>query len=137
SPVKVTIHGAAKNMGKHTATAGAGIYFGPNSMKNTSHRVWGNQTNARADLIALLYAIKSIPLTKTLEISTRSEYAIRSVVYYAATNATCGWKCSNGDILKIIFKWITCRAAPIHFIHLKKDCKSGHLQDAIKLANDA
>ncbi|KAJ6608783.1 hypothetical protein B0H10DRAFT_2194180 [Mycena sp. CBHHK59/15] len=46
-PVKIVIHGACKNAGKHTATEGAGVYFGFNSPKNCSLRVWGNQSNAR------------------------------------------------------------------------------------------
>ncbi|KAJ7466466.1 hypothetical protein FB451DRAFT_1040872, partial [Mycena latifolia] len=96
------------NSGKHTATAGRGVYFGPNSSKNRSMPPASlpnsnrSQSNARADLIALLWAIKVSPLEKTIEISTRSEYAIRSVVYYAAKNETCGWRWTNGDILKLI-----------------------------------
>jgi ribonuclease HI/exonuclease III len=133
-PIKITIHGACKNAGKHTASAGAGIYFGINSPKNCSLRVWGTQSNARADLTGLLYAIKSSPLRKTLEISTRSEYAIRSVVYYAAKNETCGWRCANGDILKLIFQWIKLRAAPIRFTRLKKTA-NGHVEMAKKLAD--
>ncbi|KAJ7301015.1 hypothetical protein DFH08DRAFT_724755, partial [Mycena albidolilacea] len=86
------------------ATVGSGIYSGIDSSNNYSLRVWGNQTNARADLAVLLWAIKSSPLRKTLEISTRSEYAIRSVVYYATKKENCGWKCPNGDILKLIFQ---------------------------------
>ncbi|KAJ6609681.1 hypothetical protein B0H10DRAFT_2193750 [Mycena sp. CBHHK59/15] len=39
-PVKIVIHGACKNAGKHTATEGAGVYFGFNSPKNCSLRVW-------------------------------------------------------------------------------------------------
>ncbi|KAJ6590750.1 hypothetical protein B0H10DRAFT_1640802, partial [Mycena sp. CBHHK59/15] len=118
-PIKITIHRACKNAGKHTASAGAGVFFGVNSPKNCSLRVWGTQSNARADLIGLLRAITSSPLRRTLEISTRSEYSIKSVVYYAAKNETCGWRCANGDILKLIFQWINVRTAPIRFTHLK------------------
>ncbi|KAJ6579439.1 hypothetical protein B0H10DRAFT_2198671 [Mycena sp. CBHHK59/15] len=39
-PVKIVIYGACKNAGKHTATEGAGVYFGFNSPKNCSLRVW-------------------------------------------------------------------------------------------------
>ncbi|KAJ7044367.1 hypothetical protein C8F04DRAFT_896692, partial [Mycena alexandri] len=116
---KVVFHGACKNAGKHTAIAGAAVYFGNNSPKTQSLRCWGNQANTRADLIGLFWAIKSSPLRKSLEISMRSEYAIRSVVCYATKNETCGWTCPNGDILKIILHWIKVRAAPIRFIHLK------------------
>ncbi|KAJ7704775.1 hypothetical protein B0H17DRAFT_886676, partial [Mycena rosella] len=111
--------GACKNSGKHTATVGAGIFFGVNSLRNCSLRIRGNQSNLHANLIALLWALKSSPLRTNLEIATRSEYAIRSIVYYAAKNETCGWRCPNGDILKIIFHWIIAHAAPIRFTHLK------------------
>lgn len=133
-PLKIVVHGACQRAGKHTATAGSGIYFGINSPKNYSLRVWANQTNVHADLAALLWAIKSSPLRMTLEISTRSEYAIRSVVYYAAKNENCGWKCPNGDIPKLIFQWIKVRVAPIHFIHIKKLSNNGHLKKAQTLA---
>ncbi|KAF8195224.1 hypothetical protein K438DRAFT_1587317, partial [Mycena galopus ATCC 62051] len=86
APIIIVTHGACKNSGKHTASAGAGIYFGVNSTRNCSIKVWGTQTNMRADLIAFQWAIKGSPSDKTLQISTRSEYAIRSVVYYAEKN---------------------------------------------------
>ncbi|KAJ7040063.1 hypothetical protein C8F04DRAFT_887549, partial [Mycena alexandri] len=118
-PIKVTVHGSCTNAGKITATAGAATYWGPNSRRNSSARVWGTQTGPRAELLAVLLAIKSSPLLKSLEVSTRSEYAIRSVVYYAARNDACGWRCANGDILKLIIALIKCRGAPIHFRHIK------------------
>lgn len=121
APVTVTIAGVCKNAGKHTAYAGAAAFFGTNSGLNSHARVWGKQDNARADLIALLLAIQAAPRTKNLIISTRSEYTIRSIKYYASRNSACGWKCPNGDVLRMIIEWIRCRTAPIHFAHIKKD----------------
>jgi ribonuclease HI len=120
-PVTVTICRVCKNSGKHTTQAGAAAFFGGGSNLNRFVRVWGNQDNARADLVALLLAVQVAPKTKNLVISTRSEYAIRSIKYYAHKNDACGWTYSNGDILKLIVGWIRCRAAPIHFSHMKKD----------------
>jgi ribonuclease HI len=116
-PVTVTICGVCKNIGKHTAQAGAAAYFWGNSGLNCSARVWGNQTNSRPDLISLLLALQVAPKTKTLHVATRSEYVIKSVKYYAYRNDACGWKCANGDVL---MQWIKCRSAPIHFTHIKK-----------------
>jgi ribonuclease HI len=65
-PVKVTIHGASKKAGKHTASAGAGIHFGINLPHNLAARVLGNQTNMHADLVALLLASMHSPLRRTL-----------------------------------------------------------------------
>ncbi|KAK7049162.1 hypothetical protein R3P38DRAFT_3620855 [Favolaschia claudopus] len=112
-PLKVTVHGSCINSGKITASAGAAAYWGPNSRRNLSERTWGMQTNARAELVAVLLALRTAPSSKTLEIATRSEYAIRSVVYSAPMNAACGWRCLNGDILRLIFVLIKSRAAPI------------------------
>ncbi|KAJ6493776.1 hypothetical protein DFH09DRAFT_854863, partial [Mycena vulgaris] len=97
-------------------------FFGQNSRLNRSARVWGNQNNVHADLIALLLAVQAAPRTKNLVVSTGSEYyAICSIKYYAFKNDACGWKCANGDVLKIIISWIQYRTAPIHFVHIKKD----------------
>ncbi|KAJ7494914.1 hypothetical protein FB451DRAFT_958361, partial [Mycena latifolia] len=105
--------------GKHTASAGSAAYFGPNSALNCAVRVWGNATNARADLIALLVALQAAPRTKTLRLWTRSEYVIKSVKYYAFRNDACGWKCANGDVLKLIVDAIRARSAPLDFVHIK------------------
>jgi ribonuclease HI len=120
-PSTVTICGFCKGSGKHTAEAGAAVFFGENSQMNRAIRVWGTQNNARADLVALLLAVRIAPKTRNLVITTRSEYAIRSIKYYAYRNEACGWKCVNGDVLKLIIAWIRCRTAPIHFSHIKKD----------------
>ncbi|KAJ7601401.1 hypothetical protein DFH06DRAFT_1026136, partial [Mycena polygramma] len=119
NPVLVTICGVCKNVGKHTATAGSAATFGPNSNLNRAVRVWGNATNIRADLVALLIALHAAPRTKTLHISTRSEFAIKSTKYYAYRNDACGWKCANGDILKLVIQMIKARSAPVHFIQIK------------------
>ncbi|KAF8175070.1 hypothetical protein K438DRAFT_1437302, partial [Mycena galopus ATCC 62051] len=115
TPLKVTIHGSCLNSGKISASAGAAAYWGPSARRNMSARVWGGQTSPRAELVAAWLAIKSAPLFVSLEISTRSEYVIRSITYYASTNDACGWRCSNGDILKRVLGLIKSRSAPIHF----------------------
>jgi hypothetical protein len=82
NPVTVTICGACKNSGKHPNSAGAAAFFGQNSSLNCSIRVWGAQSNARADLISLLLAVQSAPKAKSLIVSTRSQYATRAIKYY-------------------------------------------------------
>ncbi|KAF8176431.1 hypothetical protein K438DRAFT_1452336, partial [Mycena galopus ATCC 62051] len=115
TPMRVTIHGSGLNVGKISASAGSSAYWGPNSRRNTNARVWGGQTNARAELLGALLAIKNAPPAKSLEISTRSEYVIHSIAHYAPTNDACGWRCPNGDILKRILVLIKSRTAPLHF----------------------
>ncbi|KAJ7766183.1 hypothetical protein B0H16DRAFT_1309613, partial [Mycena metata] len=82
---------------------------GPNARLNCSGRVYGSQTSARAELLAVILALQHAPGYRSLTISTRSEYAIRSVVYYAARNESCGWRCVNGDLLKILIALIKSR----------------------------
>jgi hypothetical protein len=40
-------------------------------------RVWGNQDNVRANLVALPLAVQIVPKIKSVVISTRYEHAIR------------------------------------------------------------
>jgi ribonuclease HI len=132
NPILVTICGVCKNVGKHTASAGSAAIFGPDSNLNRAVRVWGNATNVRADLIALVVALHAAPRTKTLHVSTRSDFAIRSTKYYAFRNDATGWKGTNGDVLKLVIQMIQARSAPVHFIHIKKS--ESHLQyDAAKV----
>ncbi|KAJ7356471.1 hypothetical protein DFH08DRAFT_644084, partial [Mycena albidolilacea] len=122
------------NAGKHTARTGSSAYFGPDSTLNRSARVWGNPTNARADLVALLLALEAAPKTKTLRVSTWSEYAIRSINYHAFHNTVCGWTCTIGDVMKSILQGIRARSAPVHLVHIKKDEIHAHFIAAKGLA---
>ncbi|KAJ7485569.1 hypothetical protein FB451DRAFT_945583, partial [Mycena latifolia] len=119
SRVKVTVHGTCKNSGKLSATAGAGIYWGQDAKRNRAVRVWGTQNNARAELTAVISALQLAPADESLEISTRSEYAIRSAKFYSFKNDARGWRCPNGDLLKILSTLIKERIAPVHFLHIK------------------
>ncbi|KAJ6610647.1 hypothetical protein B0H10DRAFT_2224808 [Mycena sp. CBHHK59/15] len=121
APLKITVHGTCLNAGKISAAAGAFAYWGPNARLNQMGRVYGTQTSPRAELLAVILAVKGAPTFKSIVISTRSEYAIRSVVYYAAKNDACGWRCINGDLLKVLVALIKIRMAPVQFCHIKKD----------------
>ncbi|KAJ6607804.1 hypothetical protein B0H10DRAFT_1817185, partial [Mycena sp. CBHHK59/15] len=119
TPVKMTIHGSCLNAGKISASAGAATYWGPNARRKRSARAWGDQRSPRAELLAAIFALESAETYKSLEISTRSEYVIRSITHGAAENDACGWRCPNGDLLKRILALIKARSAPLHFCHLK------------------
>ncbi|KAJ7775550.1 hypothetical protein B0H16DRAFT_1407570, partial [Mycena metata] len=93
SALKVTVHGICQNAGKISASAVAAAYWGPDANLNTSGRVYGAQTSARTELTTVILALQKAPGFKSLNIQTRSEYAIRSVVYYVARNDACGWRC--------------------------------------------
>ncbi|KAJ7081802.1 hypothetical protein B0H15DRAFT_786216, partial [Mycena belliarum] len=135
SRIKVTAHGSCKNAGKINAAAGAAIYWGPDAPRNKSIRVHGTQNNARADLTAVISALQYASADDSLEISTRSAYAIRAAKYYAFNNDARGWRCANGDLLKTMGSLIKERSAPVHFLHIKKGANlSGHLKGAKALA---
>ncbi|KAJ6544323.1 hypothetical protein B0H19DRAFT_1076444 [Mycena capillaripes] len=83
--------------------------------------------------------VKIAPPFKSLEISTRAEYDIHSITYYAAKKAACGWRCANGDILRRIFALIKVRTAPLHFCAIKREAvaKDGHLAHVTEMARAA
>ncbi|KAJ7267673.1 hypothetical protein B0H12DRAFT_1003308, partial [Mycena haematopus] len=114
-PLKVTVHGTCLNAGKISASAGAATYWGLRSKSNSAARVHGPQTSPRAELMAVILALENAPMFQSLIISTRSQYAIRSAVYYASRNEACGWRETNGDLTKILVSLIKVRSAPVHF----------------------
>ncbi|KAJ6612443.1 hypothetical protein B0H10DRAFT_1807544 [Mycena sp. CBHHK59/15] len=132
APLKITVHGTCLNAGKISAAAGAFPYWGPNARLNQMGRVYGTQTGPRLELLAVILALKGAPTFKSIVISTRSEYAIRSIVYYTAKNDAWGWRCINGDLLKVLVALVKIRMAPVQFCHIKKDIapKDGHLWEA-------
>ncbi|KZV84448.1 ribonuclease H-like protein [Exidia glandulosa HHB12029] len=74
--------GACSNNGKaaHLALAGVGVWFGHGDPRNISERCPGDQTNNRAELIAIIRALEQIPPgSKPLLIKTDSSYSIDSV----------------------------------------------------------
>ncbi|KAJ6606792.1 ribonuclease H-like domain-containing protein [Mycena sp. CBHHK59/15] len=135
-PVKVYTDGSCFGNGKGSARAGAGIYAGPQSSLNASLRVTGDQTNNRGELLAILCALSTVRPNRTLEIYSDSEYAIRSIAYWAVDHAQKGWRCANADLLKDIVSWIKFRSAPISFHHVKAHSGNGH-NDAADIAAKA
>ncbi|KAJ7246143.1 hypothetical protein B0H12DRAFT_1306483, partial [Mycena haematopus] len=134
--LKVTVHGSAANVGKISAAAGTGTYWGPNAKRNRASRVWGEQDNMRAELGAVISALQMAPADQSLEISTRSQLAIRSAKYYSFKNDARGWTGKNGDMLKILTSLIKERIAPVHFLHIKTEAGNGHLDAAKALAKE-
>lgn len=84
------------NQDSTRASGGIGVYFGPNNPENFSGPLLGsNQTNQRAELAAVLTALRIIalrPYQASYCIITDSEYAIKSVDERHSAVA-------NGDIL--------------------------------------
>ncbi|KAF8640496.1 hypothetical protein AX17_000158 [Amanita inopinata Kibby_2008] len=69
--------GACKGNGKSGSLAGIGVWWGPNDSRNISERCPGEQTNNRAELLAISRVLETTPMTKTpLLIKTDSQYSI-------------------------------------------------------------
>ncbi|KAJ7714023.1 ribonuclease H-like domain-containing protein, partial [Mycena maculata] len=106
------------------------------STLNTSLRVTGEQTNNRGELLAILYCLSMIPSNKCLDIYSDSEYAIRSIVYWAPGHAEAGWKCANADLLQDIVSWIRYQSSPVHFYHVKAHAVNHHNEAANTAAKE-
>lgn len=104
-PVKVYTDGASKNnqaakQGK--ATAGYGVYYGPNDSRNYSGRVSGEQTNNRGELQAISHALGNAAAevksgkTNHYNIITDSQYSMDSITKWSSGWEKNGWKTSTG-----------------------------------------
>lgn len=85
-------------MDKSKAKAGYGVFFGDDDSRNISEKLIGEQTNNRAELKALLEAIKIC--TDDYTIYTDSNYSINCVTKWYKGWKKNGWKTSKGDDVK-------------------------------------
>ncbi|PBK84340.1 ribonuclease H-like protein [Armillaria gallica] len=113
SPVVAYTDGACFHNGTPHARAGAGVYFGPNSLLNGSFRVTGSQTNNRGELLAVLQCLVVACPDRTLHILTDSD---------------------NGDLLADIAAWIHYRTAPLVLEHVDAHSGNAHNDAADALA---
>jgi len=83
--------GACAGNGQHGSVAGIGVWWGPIDTRNLSERCPGRQTNNRAELIAIIRALETSPITSMpLVIKSDSEYAIKCF-----TDWLPGWRRRN------------------------------------------
>lgn len=85
--------GACKyNQSRRHAKAGYGVFVGPNDPRNRSGRVRGEQTNQRAELYAVYYALKCAlrSMTTIFSYCTRHKLVIHTDSEYAI-NCLCTW----------------------------------------------
>jgi len=69
--------GACKGNGKAGSVAGIGVWWGTHDDRNIAERCPGDQTNNRAELIAILRVLETTPAnTRPLLIKTDSQYSI-------------------------------------------------------------
>jgi ribonuclease HI len=139
--------GACSNNGKINATAGIGIYFGPNDYRNLSEKIIGKQTNNIAELSAIIktYSIieNDIINNKKIVIVSDSKYAIRCVTSYGEKCNTKKWvgDIPNKELVKYAYELFKNKEN-IKFLYIKAHTNNTDIHSignyhADKLANMA
>ncbi|KKA30921.1 hypothetical protein TD95_004815 [Thielaviopsis punctulata] len=114
--VQVYTDGSSRGNGRVGAAAGVGVYFGPNDPRNVSERLSGEpQTNQRAELTAILFALQRVPVNRKILIITDSQYSINCATVWARSWAKKNWVSSTGeevknqDLVRAIIEQMTAR----------------------------
>ncbi|KAF9469665.1 ribonuclease H-like domain-containing protein, partial [Collybia nuda] len=109
--------GACKGNGKADPIAGVGVWWGVDDPRNIAERCPGDQTNNRAELIAILRILETTPRTKKpLLIKSDSQYSIKCFRDWLPNWRKNGWKKSdgesikNGDIIRYLSAHLDARA---------------------------
>jgi ribonuclease HI len=165
-PIVVYTDGSSLGNGKVGAVAGVGVYFGPNdlryvlvitmrcadsnkSSRNVSEPLRGKrQTNQRAELVAIARAMDHIPIDRSAEIVTDSNYSIQCLEKWfinwekAAEKAgreewfnSAGKSVENQDLIKPILARIRERESC--GVKTKLTWIKGHNNDPGNVAADA
>ncbi|KAI0646200.1 ribonuclease H-like domain-containing protein [Trametes meyenii] len=89
--------GSCRGNGRPGSVAGIGVWWGTNHKWNLAERCPGNQTNNRAELIAIVRVLETAPKDKyPLVIKTDSQYSIGCFREWIATWKRNGWRTANG-----------------------------------------
>lgn len=93
--------GACKRNGGTGPTAGIGVWWGHNDPRNLSERCPGDQTNNRAELMAIVRVLETTPpLKRKLLIKTDSRYSIGCVTSWIFKWMTNGFRTADGQPVK-------------------------------------
>lgn len=139
--INIYTDGSSLGNGKVGASAGVGVYFGPDDSRNISERLTGPlQTNQRAELTAVLRALQTVPTNQPVRIYTDSMYSINCIQEWYRSWAKNGWRTRDGksvmnqDIIKAVRSFIDARekaGAATMFTWVK-----GHSSDTGNVAAD-
>ncbi|TFK26659.1 ribonuclease H-like protein, partial [Coprinopsis marcescibilis] len=121
--------GASKDNGKPSAVAGVGVWWGRGDPRNIAERCPGDQTNNRAELIAILRVLEETPVTKKpLLIRTDSRYCMQCLEDWMPNWIRNNWMNSskepvkNAGIIRLISAHLDLRGQrgqQIRFDHVK------------------
>lgn len=104
--LKVYTDGACSGNGKKSARAGYGVFFGESCEYNVSERLPGRPTNQRAEMTAVLVAMrvahekKLVSASKGLLIFTDSSYTLKGITQWVIGWKRNGWRTSGGTDVK-------------------------------------
>eukprot|EP00116_Pleurobrachia_bachei_P005994 sb/3466256/ len=126
--VVIYTDGSCLNQGKAAVdkrSAGAGVFWGPGDPRNISERLWGGQTNQRAELWAAVRGIQGAIRGNIdeVEIKTDSTYTIKGVTEWTKKwrkNGYCtagGDPVKNSDLFKLLDK--LCTMVHVQWTHVK------------------
>lgn len=77
--IKIYTDGGCSNNGRSGASAGIGVYFEGLAYEGLSERLYGKQTNNRAELTAIIRALEVVNGDDNILIHTDSEYSIKGI----------------------------------------------------------
>ena len=96
--------------------AGAAAVFGVNARCNALARLPGpeaEQVNNRAELYALLLAVRAVAPMTTLKVYTDSEYVIRTLCYRIGAIVQANYGVPNSDLIRAIVLHVRARRAAL------------------------
>lgn len=145
--INVWTDGSCISNGTDSAICGIGVYYESEEHNNVSTRLPdGKQTNNRAELCAILYALCTNKGDNSIRIITDSDYAIKCITRYKNKWELNGWKTSQGkdvewsNIIKYICTLIDQRkkrGGMTEFQHIRGHSGNVGNENADKLAHDA
>lgn len=101
--------GACEKNGSINAKGGIGVYFPNNEYDNISLPLTGKQTNNRAELTAIIAALKTVDISRELIIYTDSQYSLNGISGVNKINV-------NSDLFTEIFDLIALRKSRPKFV---------------------
>lgn len=138
--------GACKGNGQFGSVAGVGVWWGWNDPRNIAERCPGDQTNNRAELIAIVRALETAPFSqRPLMIKTDSKYSIQCFESWFPKWSANGFRTANGQSVKNaeLIKYLAAllyareRAGPkVVFKHVRGHVGIEGNECADRLAND-
>uniref|UniRef100_A0A8C4QEF1 Ribonuclease H1 n=1 Tax=Eptatretus burgeri TaxID=7764 RepID=A0A8C4QEF1_EPTBU len=131
--------GCCTKNGRVGASAGIGVYWGPNHPLNLSEKLAGRQTNQRAEIIAACRALEQATRSNfsKLVVYTDSKFTINGITKWVQKWKRCEWKLSTGNPVINRQGWRLdelCQKIDVNWIHVPGHSGYPGNEEADKLA---